>query len=399
MKRNIAVLLVILTLFTLVACAKQEVHVPTPTKPSPSSTPNTKPVQETQPNVPVEFDPMPDNLDTISRVADLVDNGNNVMYSPLSLNFALALLSLGGNEEIKKDFENYFGVPFDKYLDFYKNYIYSLDSTTEVANAVWLNDGLEYAEDFANKANEYFKAELGIDNFDAELVRKINNWCSEKTHGMIPSIIDDLNPSATSIILNALYFKGQWKVEYKESRKTTFYGKDGNHDVDGLFSEEKIYLENDFATGFMKYYDGDRYAFVGILPKESEWTFESLDLKSLMESKCGDEVNVMIPKFEFECSYDLSNIIKNVGLGNVYRNGAFPNIAKDSIFVVDQVIQKTKIKLDEHGTEAAAVTAIITKADVAQKTHRVYLDKPFAFMIYDTQTDTVLFIGKVINPN
>lgn len=360
---------------------------------------------------PVQIDKTTANQWTyVAKVMDNLDNTQNLMYSPLSLNFALALISQGASDEIKADFETYFGMSFDDYMKYYADYIAGTTETLEIANAYYLREAadLKFNEEFVKAVQEKFAAEIGVEKFDAAFVEKVNKWCAEKTHDMIPSILNDVpDDSIKALALNALYFKDKWETEYKEENifedpQRTFAGFDGEiKDVTYLYSEENTYYENDSAIAFAKPYKNTRYSFIGILPKaEGQFTIESLDIESLLASKTTIETHVLFPEFEFENTLPLTNILNKVGMESIFKGDAFTGIANVPMQVSD-ILQKTKIKVNREGTEAAAVTEITMENEGIELEpiyKEVVLTRPFMFIIYDNEMNMPLFVGRVLNP-
>lgn len=344
-----------------------------------------------------------ENYEAIEKVCDAIYQQENLIYSPLSLNFALALISEGASNSAKADFEKYFGVGFEQYVNFYRSYLNSLSDSVEIANAYWAREGLDLTSSFKEAAKKDFQAETGTFPFDDAFVERVNNWCYEKTHGMIQDILEQ-PPEGKAIAINALYFKDQWAQEYSEDSiyQGDFTLIDGSKvTLPFLMSEEGIYLENEHAIGFIKAYGNERYSFIGILPNElGDFKFSDLDLKTLIKNQSSERVVVRMPEFEFESGNDLTNVVRKIGLESTMESGAFPEIIKNEDLLISAIFQKAKIKLDRNGTEAAAVTIIENDtASIDEKPIKVVeLNRPFAFMIYDNKTGTVLFIGKVINP-
>lgn len=143
-------------------------------------------------------------------------------------------------------------------------------------------------------------------------------------------------------------------------------------------------------------------SFIGILPKaEGDFTLDELDIEGLLKSEPEyDEVNCKMPKLNFETTAELSDILSRVGLENVFSDDAdFSGIADKAVHV-SSVLQKTKLELDENGTKAAAVTAVTMECMSAMDTDPIIKDveltRPFAFLIYDSANEEVLFMGKVL---
>ena len=148
--------------------------------------------------------------------------------------------------------------------------------------------------------------------------------------------------------------------------------------------------------------NANNLSFIGILPKaEGDFTLDELDIEGLLESEPEyDEVNCKMPKLNFETTAELSDILSRIGLENVFSDDAdFSGIADKAVHV-SSVLQKTKLELDENGTKAAAVTAVTMECMSAMDTDPIIKDveltRPFAFLIYDSANEEVLFMGKVL---
>lgn len=348
------------------------------------------------------------DYDIIATIMDKAES-ENVLFSPLSLNFALGMLANAADEAYLNDFEKYFNMPLAMFNDFVRSYMKDVHSNVEettisIANALWLKDGLILNREYAEIVGNNYDAAVNMGDFSDTTLTEINNWCADKTEDMIPSILDTLSPDAQTVLLNALYFDADWMEPYEEHmvRDTEFTNANGEQSVvSGLHCRENTsFYENEAATAFAKYYDDGRYAFVGILPKvEGDFTLTSLDIESLMNNREFYEVNSMIPKFEFNNTHALLPLLDAVDLP--IASYSYGNIVENTTLSVDNAIQKTAIKVTESGTTAAAVTAIEMDAMMAPsepvEVKEIILNRPFAFMIYDMATGTPLFVGKVAN--
>ena len=345
------------------------------------------------------------------RYAQIMDNSaeQNILFSPLSLNFALGMLSNAANEEALLMFEEYFGMTVPEYNEFVKEYMENAqpergNTSVEIANGIWVRNDLTLRENFQSNLTDMYCASVKSGEFGPELAKEINDWCAKKTHDMIPFILDTLPADAVSVLANALYFNAEWMEPYQESQinDEEFKTLDGTtKTVTALHSTDEMpYYENEHAVAFSKYYSDGRYSFVGILPKEEgDFSIKSLDLESLMANKSETyKIVSMIPKFEFENSHEMLPLLNHAELPvGEYQ---YPNMVNEMPLAVDRIIQKTAIKLTESGTTAAAVTAIVMKNQAfiempEQEQKEVILNRPFAFMIYDNDMNLPLFIGKV----
>ena len=224
---------------------------------------------------------------------------------------------------------------------------------------------------------------------------------------MIPTIINDYSDNIAAVLINTIYFESAWADEWaiNEDSKDTFTLLDGTaKEIPLMHNGCNSYFENDKATAFScRYLNG--LEFIGILPKQTgDFTIESLDIPSLLGSESFEyDVHAAMPRLEFETEIPLAETLKAFGLSELFdpENADFSGISEVPLFVSD-VLQKTKLELDENGTKAAAVTAITMDAAGAMPVERekkeVTLDRPFAFMIYDSAENQIVFLGKVTDP-
>lgn len=341
-------------------------------------------------------------------------SGKNIMFSPTSLNFALGMIAEGAKGETKEILDDYLGT--NDFAAYAKEYLYKIkayntedesygyQSKVKIADAVWVDNGLTLQEKFKNTVSDSFGAEVEAVDFSAaeKTCDVINSWCDKNTEGLIPKIItpDLINDNTGLCLTNSLYFESGWSGEpwnvsdteesFGEKEKTKYMTCTGDR-----------YYENDKATAFGRDY-ANGLSFIGILPNdEGDFNLEDLDIGGLLKSNPEyDEVDCKMPKLNFETSTVLNDMLSSLGLDNLFSSNAdFSGIADQNVNV-DTILQKTKLELDENGTKAAAVTAVIMECMSAAVENEpiiktVELTRPFAFLIYDRSNDEILFIGKV----
>lgn len=358
------------------------------------------------------------NLLNSAKVTDKIaaEMGNqNVMFSPTSLNFALGMLAQGAKGETAKALGSYLGT--DDFAGYAKDYLekiqdYNVESDDsqyqsklKIADAIWADHTLPLKEEFQKKVMDGFDSEVNNLDFSnpEEACKTINEWCDKNTEGLIPEIItpDSINPDTGLCLTNSLYFESAWNMEpWTVATEEEDFGDTGEKTC-YMVSDGDRYYENEKATAFERGY-ANGLAFVGILPKEEgEFTLGDLDISGLLKSTPEyDEVSCKMPKLNFETSATLSESLQALGLENIFSSEADFSGITDVGTKVGSILQKTKLELDENGTKAAAVTAILVETcalpapDPILK--EVNLTRPFAFLIYDRQNDEVLFIGKVV---
>ena len=353
------------------------------------------------------------------KMTDLLSaeaSGKNIMFSPTSLNFALGMIAEGAKGETKEILDDYLGTNdfaayAKEYLDKIKAYntedeSYGYQSKVKIADAVWVDNGLTLQEKFKNTVSDSFGAEVEAVDFSAaeKTCDVINSWCDKNTEGLIPKIItpDLINDNTGLCLTNSLYFESGWSGEpWNVSDTEESFGK--KEKTKYMTCTGDRYYENDKATAFGRDY-ANGLSFIGILPNdEGNFNLEDLDIGGLLKSNPEyDEVDCKMPKLNFETSTVLNDMLSSLGLDNLFSSNAdFSGIADQNVNV-DTILQKTKLELDENGTKAAAVTAVIMECMSAAVENEpiiktVELTRPFAFLIYDRSNDEILFIGKVIS--
>ena len=360
-----------------------------------------------------------DNVLNSVRLFDAVSADKvNSMFSPLSLNMALGMLAEGAEGSTKEALAKYLGT--DDYGTFAENYMklakenYNGKSGKdknyfELANSFWGDNAFPFKQDYKNVVKQKFGAEIRNMDFGGrdKVVGEVNRWVSDKTHKMIPKLLEDIEPETVAILVNTVYFESAWTEDwdYDADRKDTFTLSDGSEkELSLMRSDGGAYFENDNATAFSNTYKNG-LEFIGILPKETgDFTIESLDIPSLLTSKTYEyDVYARMPKLTFDTELPLAAALSAAGLSEIFERDKadLSGMSEEELWVSD-VLQKTRLELDEHKTKAAAATAIATNGAGAMPKERirkeVFLDRPFAFVIYDSAEDQIVFLGKVTEP-
>ena len=338
-----------------------------------------------------------------------VEERENICLSPLSAQIALAMAATGAEGETLEQMKHTIGLgrkPQDIVSGFNEE---SGAYEVMLANSIWINDKLEVRKTFIDSSKKNFSAEINRIPFDGYAVERINCWCKENTKGKIESIIGKVGSQDMMYLINALYFKAPWRDPFKtgNTTKEDFITSDGKAvKVDMMkqtfhtsyYSDEVIQIA---AKPFK-----ERFEMLFILP----WHDKSISdaIKHLADNygKCIDSVKqyrieLALPKFRSEYDTSLKDALHGMGLEMPFDERAqFGGISKRPLYIED-VIQKTFISVDEEGTEAAAVTSVTIGMMSARPQQKITmtLDRPFLYAIRDKKTDTILFIGKVGNPN
>lgn len=345
--------------------------------------------------------------------------GGNVLVSPLSVLSALTMTANGAQGDTLAQMEKALGLPVGQLNEYLSAYGRNLPSGEKYlfhqANSLWLKErAVEVEKDFLQKNADYFGAGIFQEPFDSATVEKVNGWVKEHTHGMIPQMLGELSPQAVMILVNALAFEGEWAHIYEEQdiREGSFTLADGSaKPVDMMFSSEYGYIKDGEAVGFLKYYTDAKYAFAALLPGEGQSladyaaTLTGQHLRQLLAEPEEREVWANLPKFETEYSVSLSDTLRALGMTDAFDPdkadfSAMGQAADGWPLYIGDVLHKTYISVFEQGTKAGAATAVVMEAGAAMTDEpaRVILDRPFLYMIVDTETCTPVFLGAMEDP-
>ena len=352
-----------------------------------------------------------------------MEEGENTLISPLSVLYALAMTANGADGETLAQMEQVLGMGVDNLNSYMLAYLDLLPETKDykmsLANSIWFKDDPNFAveQSFLQTNADYYGAGAYKAAFDEGTRNDINNWVKEHTDGMIPEIIDEIPDEAIMYLVNALAFDAKWADEYEEHqiREGRFTLEDGTRqDVDMMHSEEHAYLEDNLATGFIKYYKDRKYAFVAMLPNEGVTVSQYVDsltgehLRELLNNPQDVMVFASIPKFETEYGIEMSEVLQEMGMTDAFdwqvadfsRLGTY-NVDGMNI-CISRVLHKTFISVSEQGTRAGAATAVEMVAEGAMEIvefKEVVLDRPFVYMLIDCETNLPFFIGTMMNVN
>lgn len=408
MKRRLLALgLALIFLFSLTACATQEIQAEELT-----AGVTAEPLSNT-----VDFDGPETQLvnDFAVRLfRQTMAEGENILVSPISVLSALAMTANGAKGETLAQMEEVFGLSVDQLNSWLHEWMVCLENyeaTVKTANSLWLKtDAIIAEEDFLQNCIKWYEAEVYEAPFDQTTVEDLNLWVEKNTDGMIKDMVRELSSDTVLCLVNALAFDAEWERIYYDYQVTEdfFTTQDGTRQEGTfMYSDEDYYWEDDLATGVMKYYEGDVYAFVGLLPKEG------ITLEAYVDSLTGESVHAMLtgfesavvstklPKFRTETTADLIPVLQSMGMNDLF-DPALADLSgmgstSTGILYINQVLHKTFINVDEKGTQAGAATMVAAGegAEALQEIKRVHLDRPFLYMIVDTRKNIPLFIGTV----
>lgn len=335
--------------------------------------------------------------------------GKTTLVSPLSVLTALALVQNGAQGNTLAQLEQALGGldrdTLNAYMRAYCDFLTESDEL-KIANSVWTDSGAEAKRAFLQKAVDSYSAQLfSAPLSDPKTVESINSWVKKNTDGMIPKIIEKADRYAVMMLVNAIAFDAKWETPYKRSdiEKLEFTSYSGSKKkTDFMCSTENVYLKDGGTVGFMKPYKNGRFAFAALLPDENTGIDDyvaSLSGDKLMKifssAKRGNEVNVKMPKFRAEYSAQLIDTLKKMGVKDAFdsKTADFSSLIENRDAYIATVVHKTFIEVDENGTRAAASTLVGADTMSLMEPYSVFLNRPFVYMIVDTETNLPLFIG------
>lgn len=349
----------------------------------------------------------------IEQLKEFLDLNNMSESEILAAQEELAAI-LGTNKENQEDEEDENEASSEEVVSVESDDYSIPKSILETANAMYVDEKMKMSSSFDDLAdilsNTYQASLKRCDLSSAETMNEINDWVNEKTHGLIPSILDEpMDPSIRMTLLNAVYFKAAWVNAFEKelTDKQIFHGKEGDISVDMMHQQDHFeYAENDEYQMIRLPYHGGCEMTV-YLPKDSITTDKwgekdylyQLGLEADKQEWDSREVSLSMPKFEMEYGNELKDILKELGLEGIF-DGCIYDRLTDEEMVVGSIYHKTVIKNDENGTEAAAVTmmtmeamALLPEDDIVE----MNMDHPFYFTISNTETGLKLFEGCVYN--
>ena len=340
---------------------------------------------------------------------DNYSKAKTTLVSPLSVLTALALVQNGAQGDTLAQLEQALGGldrdTLNAYMRAYCDFMTESEEL-KIANSVWTDSSAEAKRAFLQKAVDSYSAQLfSAPLSDPKTVESINSWVKKNTDGMIPKIIEKADRYAVMMLVNAIAFDAKWETPYKRSdiEKLEFTSYSGSKKkTDFMCSTENVYLKDGGTVGFMKPYKNGRFAFAALLPDENTGIDDyvaSLSGDKLMKifssAKRGNEVNVKMPKFRAEYSTQLIDTLKKMGVKDAFdsKTADFSSLIENRDAYIATVVHKTFIEVDENGTRAAASTLVGADTMSLMEPYSVFLNRPFVYMIVDTETNLPLFIG------
>ncbi|HAM99864.1 MAG TPA: hypothetical protein DCQ26_14775 [Marinilabiliales bacterium] len=360
------------------------------------------------------------SMDIFREIVLNEETDKNIFISPMSMYYALGMAGTGAANETRDEFNTLLGWQnqADTAILLAMKSLYSDISpanngiTLEVANSLWQREGAPIKETYKNLVAEYFDAQVSaLDFTDPASVDVINNWIEEKTHDRIQDMLDAISPDAIMYLINAIYFKADWKYQFdeEENQEMTFT-KENSENITTTFMRQKStfrYLSNEYGKMISLPYADSNYCMIGLLPNDTlgiDGLLEQLTLdnwKKWNNEMTYQEVELSLPKFKYVYGTKLINDeLQALGLLKAFNadEADFSNITDVQIFI-SRVMHKAFIEVNETGSEAAAATIVEFEwTSVGPEKPTFMANHPFIFTIYHQPSASILFIGKVACP-
>jgi serpin B len=353
---------------------------------------------------------------------ELREQDGNLFYSPYSISTALAMAYAGAAGETQRQMAEalHLTLPPEEVHAAFNALNLDLMSPEDgaafrlnVANALWAQAGHEFLPSYLDTLAVNYGAGLRLADFTQDALREearkaINAWVSEQTENKITELLQqgDLTPDARLVLLNAIYFKADWSVPFRGDMQGNFTRLDGSQITVPVMSRrtETPYLAGKGFEAFALEYKGDRVQMLVLVPDAGTFAAfeETLDAARVAEIIAGLEstdLQVTMPKFQFKARFALQNALASLGMKDAFQAGAadFSGMDGTRDLFIQSVVHEAYVAVDEEGTEAAAATGVVVGI-VSVPMNIINVDRPFIFLIHDTETDTLLFVGRVLDP-
>jgi serine protease inhibitor len=358
-------------------------------------------------------------FDIFRLILENAEESKNVIISPLSISYALSMTLNGADGATRDAMLNALrvtGLTPEEINGPYKELTKALLSVDKrvimsIANSVWTENDFAVKKSFIDILTAYYDAESkSFDIDDPTAPDKINAWIEDKTNGLIKEMIDKLNDNTVMLLINAIYFKGKWKLQFDpdDTSEKPFYKPSGTeaavqmmkqkndfmvYDGDGFILAEFPYGQGNFVMDIIL--PDTKTGTADVLPSVTENAFSG------WTNQLGErEVNVSIPRFKYGFKKTLKEILTDMGMGIAFTDFAdFTNIAEAPPLLINEVTHQAFIETNEEGTEAAAATIVdVGTTSMPPPPLEFNADHSFLYIIREIKTNAIIFMGRVVDP-
>ncbi|XP_054840132.1 neuroserpin isoform X1 [Eublepharis macularius] len=353
----------------------------------------------------------------------------NIIFSPLGIAIAMGMVELGAHSSTLKEIRHsmgYDGLKNGEEFSFLKDLsdmAAAEDSqyVMKLANSLYVQDGYHISDKFLQLMKKYFKAEVENVDFSQNLAvaSQINRWVENHTNNMIKDFVSARDFSALThfALLNAIYFKGNWKSQFRPENTRTFsFTKDDESEVQiPMMYQQGEFYYGEFSDGSNEAggiyqvleipYEGDEISMMIVLSRQEVplATLEPLVKAQLIEEWASSvkkqKVEVYLPRFTIEQEIDMKDVLKGLGITEVFSPSAdLTGMSDNKELYLSKAVHKAFLEVNEEGSEAAAASGMIAISRMAVLYPQVIVDHPFFFVVRNRRTGTIIFIGRVMHP-
>ncbi|NXM72180.1 A1AT2 antiproteinase, partial [Serilophus lunatus] len=349
----------------------------------------------------------------------LEEPNNNIFFSPVSISTVFAMLALGARSATQTQILE--GLAFNlteiqekEIHEGFHNLIHMLSHPEggvqlNMWNAVFVTEKQKPLKKFLDDAKTLYQVEAFTTNFNnpQEAEKQINDYIERKTHGKITYLVKDMDPQTVMLLASFVFFKGNWEKPFKPEHteeKEFFVDVETTVKVPMMYQTGRFdfYFDEELSCTVVRlHYNGSATAFL-VLPakgkmKQLEQTLDKETIQDWSDHLFQRPMSLYLPKFSISGSYEISNALRKMGIVDVFTNQAdLSGITGTPKLKVSKVVHKASLDVDERGTEAAAATAAEIMTDALPPT--IEFNHPFLMLIFDRDTNSTLFIGKIVNP-
>lgn len=359
-------------------------------------------------------------FDLLDELVQL-DEDPNTFFSPISIHSALSMTYNGAAGNTKSEMADVLHIKdfqleevnraYASFLSHTLNRDY--EATLNMANSLWLKQGYPFLEEFVTNTEDYYLARVEEMDFqDPKSKDVMNDWVKDHTNGKIKKIIEEVRPNTVAYLMNAIYFLGEWEHAFDkdQSFEDVFYLEDGQSKPQTFMrqTEKFRYYEDHLMQAIDLPYENEEVSMIIMLPKEDknlDAFYQNLSFEqwnSWVSQFNKMEGSITLPKFKIEYSAKLNDPLINLGMPEAFSGDAdFSKMVENGGILIDEVLHKSYIDVNEKGTEAAAATSISMKEMAAPEpidTFTMTVNRPFFFVIQDNETGILLFMGEINAP-
>ncbi|XP_057613330.1 neuroserpin [Chionomys nivalis] len=353
----------------------------------------------------------------------------NILFSPLSIALAMGVMELGAQGSTLKEIRHamgYDGLKNGEEFSFLKDFSDMVSAeesqyVMKIANSLFVQNGFHINDEFLQMMKKYFNAEVNHVDFsqNVAVANYINKWVENYTNSLLKDLVSprDFDAVTHLALINAVYFKGNWKSQFRPENTRTFsFTKDDESEVQiPMMYQQGEFYYGEFSDGSNEAggiyqvleipYEGEEISMMLVLSRQEVplATLEPLLKAQLIEEWANSvkkqKVEVYLPRFTVEQGIDLKDIFKALGVTEIFIKDANLTAMSDrKELFLSKVVHKSFIEVNEEGSEAAAASGMIAISRMAVLYPQVIVDHPFLFLIRNRKAGTILFMGRVMHP-